>query len=57
MIFTIFQVSRDRERWLTASVRHSTQCGVLLLRLFSWNSESFAAAHARDYSTAWIWFA
>jgi len=32
MTFTIFQVSRDRERWLTASVLHSTQCGVLLER-------------------------
>ena len=59
MIFTIFQVSRDHKRWLTASVRHSTQCchcGVLLERLFSWNSESFTGAHVRDCSTAWIWF-
>jgi len=57
MIFTIFQVSEDRERWLTASVRHSTQCDALLKRLFSWSSESFTAAHVRDHSTAWIWFA
>jgi len=34
MIFTIFQVSGDRERWLTASVWNSTQCGVLVKRLF-----------------------
>jgi len=32
MTLTIFQISRDRERWLTASVLHSTQCGVLLER-------------------------
>jgi len=46
MIFTVFQVCRDSERWLTASVWHSTQCGVRLERLFSWNSESFTGAHA-----------
>jgi len=34
MIFTIFQVSRDRERWLTASVRHFTLCSILLERYF-----------------------
>ena len=37
------QVSRDRERWFAASLRHSTQCGLLLERLFSWNSESLQA--------------
>jgi len=57
MIFTIFQVSGDREKWLTVSVRHSTQCDVLLESLFSWNGDSFTAAHVRDYGTAWIWFA
>jgi len=28
MIFTIFQVSRDRKRRLTASARHFTLCGI-----------------------------
>jgi len=30
MIFSIFQVSKDRKRWLTASVRHVTLCSMLL---------------------------
>jgi len=54
MIFSIFQVSGDREGWSTASVRHSAQCDVLFERLFSWQSDSFTAAHVRDYSTALI---
>jgi len=29
IIFSILQVSRDRERLLTASVRHFTLCGML----------------------------
>ena len=49
MIFSILQVSRDRERMLTASVRHFTLCGMLLERLFSWNSERITAAHVRDH--------
>jgi len=32
MIFSIFQVSRDHERWLTASVTHFTLCFILLRR-------------------------
>jgi len=56
MIFSIFQVSRDRERWLTASVRDFTLCDIVLERLFSWNSESFTAAHVRDHNTAMICF-
>jgi len=35
MIFSVFQVSRDRERWFTASVRHFTLYSILLERLFS----------------------
>ena len=36
LTFSIFQVSRDRERWFTASVRHFNLCSILLLeRLFS----------------------
>ena len=46
----MFQVSRDLERCLTASVRHFTLCGIVLERLFPCNSGSIAAAHARDYS-------
>ena len=53
MIFSIFQVSKDHERWLTASVRHFTLCGILLERLFSWKSESFTGAHVRDYTLVW----
>jgi len=46
-IFSLFQVSRDRERYLTASVRHFTLCGIglLLERLFSCDSESITSAH------------
>jgi len=51
---SIFQVSRDRERYLTASVRHFTLCGILLKRLFSCNSGSITAVHVRDHSTAMI---
>jgi len=54
IIFSVFQVSRDRERYLTASVRHFTLCGVLLVRLFSCKSGSITAAHVRDHSTAMI---
>jgi len=54
IIFSIFQVSGDRERWLTASVRHVPLCGILLERLFSCNSESITAAHVSDHSTAMI---
>jgi len=55
MIFSIFQVSRDRERCLTASVRDFTLCDKLLERLFSGSSESITAAnhciaHVRDHS-------
>jgi len=52
--FSIFQASWDRERWLTASVRHFIQCGILLERLFSCKSESITAAHVRGHSTAMI---
>ena len=52
--FSIFRVSRDRERSLTASVRHFILCGILLERLFPYNSESITAAHVRDHSTAKI---
>jgi len=34
VIFSIFQVSRDRERCLTASVPHFTLCGILLESFF-----------------------
>jgi len=51
MIFSIFQVSGDRERWSTAFVRHFTLCGIQLERLFSCNSKSIIAAHVRDHST------
>ena len=54
IIFSIFQVSRDRERWLTASVRHFPLCGVLLENLFSCKSESITAAHVREHSKAMI---
>ena len=37
--FSNFQISRDRERYLTGSVRDFTLCGILLERLFSCNSE------------------
>ena len=56
MIFSIFQVSRDGERWLPASVRLSTLCGVLLERSLSWNNESFTAVRVRDHSAAMICF-
>jgi len=56
IIFSIFQVSSDRERCLTAFVRHFTLCDVLLERLFSSNSESITAAHVRDHSKAIICF-
>ena len=50
----MFQVSRERERCLTASVRHFSLCGILLERLFPCNSESIAAAHVRDHSATVI---
>jgi len=56
MIFSIFQVSSDREGWLTAFARHFTLCSIVLERLFSWNSESITAAHERDHSTAYDLF-
>ena len=56
MIFSIFQVSRNRERCLTASVRHFTLCCILLERLFSCSIKSITAAHVRDHSTAMICF-
>ena len=56
IIFSIFHVSRGRERCLTASFRHFTLCGILLERLFSCNSESITAAHVRDHSAAMIFF-
>jgi len=54
IIFSIFQVSRDRKRCLTAFVRHFALCVILLEKLFSCNSESVAAAHVRDHSTVII---
>ena len=51
-MFSNFQVSRDRERRLTASVRRFTLCGILLERLFSCKSKSITAAHVRDHSPA-----
>jgi len=54
MIFSIFQVFSDRQRGLTASVRHFPLCGILSERLFSCNSEIITAAHVRDHSTAMI---
>jgi len=46
MIFSFFQVSEDRERCFTASVRHFTLCSAL-------NSDSFTAAYVKDHSIAW----
>ena len=58
IIFSILQVSRDPERWLTAFVQHFTLCGILLEKLFSCNSESItAAARVRGHSTTIICFA
>ena len=57
IIFSILQVSRDPERWLTAFVQHFTLCGILLEKLFSCNSESITAARVRDHSTTIICFA
>jgi len=54
IFFTFFQLSRDRESCLTASVQDFTLCGILLERLFSCYSESITAAHVRDHSTAMI---
>jgi len=53
-MFRIFQVFGGRERCLTVSVRDLTLCGLLLERLFSWNSKSITAEHVRDHSTAMI---
>jgi len=54
IIFSIFQVSRDGGRRLTASVRHFPLCVILLERLFSCDTESITSAHVRDHSTAMI---
>jgi len=54
IIFSVFQVSRDRERCLTAFVQHFTSCDMLLERLFFCKSESITAARVRDHSTATI---
>ena len=54
MIFSIFQVSRDRERWLTASVRLFTLCSILLERLFSRSSNSLTDTHVKDHSIVWV---
>jgi len=54
IIFSIFQVSRDGEGCLTASVRDFTLRGILLETLFSCDSESTTAAHVRDHSTVMI---
>jgi len=49
---SLFQVFRGSKKWLTATVRHFTLCGMLLERLVSCKSESFTAAHVREHSTA-----
>jgi len=55
IIFSIFQVSRDLERCLTAVVWHFTLWYSILLEiLFFWKSKSVAGAHVRDHSTAII---
>jgi len=55
MIFSILQVSRDRKRLLTASVRYSS--GVVYSKkvafLKQWSSTT---AHVRDLSTSLICF-
>jgi len=56
MIFSILQVSRDRKRWLTASVRPFTLCGILLEKLISRNNESFAAALCKRQQYSLICF-
>ena len=53
-MFSIFQVSEDSGRCLTASVLLFTLCGVLIERLFSCNSGSITAAHVRDHSTTMV---
>jgi len=58
IIFSIFQVSSDRERWLTVFVRHFTLSGILLEKLFSCKSESITTtARVRDHSATMICFA
>ena len=54
-VFSIFQVSRDRERF-TASVRHLTLRCILRERSFSWIKGSLIAARARDHSTTILSF-
>ena len=49
-MFSIFQVSKDSKRFLTASVRHFALCGILLEKLFSWHNESFTAVRVWDHS-------
>jgi len=47
MTFSIVQVSPDRERLLTAPVRHFTVCGILQERSLSGNNESLKVALVR----------
>jgi len=54
IIFSIFQIPRDRERCLTVSVRDFALCDRLSERLFSCNSKSSTAAHVRDHCTTMI---
>jgi len=54
MIFSILQVSRDRKRLLTASVRHSSS--VVYLRKVTVLKQWSSTAHVRDHSTAVICF-
>jgi len=55
MIFSILQVSRDRKRLFTASVRHLS--GVVYCKKVAFLKQwSLTAAHVRDHSTAVICF-
>jgi len=56
MIFSIFQVSRDRKRLLTASVRHLSSVVYCKKDRTVWKQWSLTAAHVRDHSTAVICF-
>jgi len=47
MTFSIVQVSLDRERLLTAPVRHFIVCGILQERSLSGNNESLKVALVR----------
>ena len=55
MIFSILQVSRDRKRLLTASVRHLSSV-VYCKKVAFLKQWSLTAAHVRDHSTAVICF-